>query len=268
MDLAHCSLNSITARGADVDQLIDLASRHGFAGLGLWRDVLTGIDLPAAAHRISTAGLRVSSVCRGGMFVQPDTAARRAAFKDNRHAVDQAHTLSAECLVLVCGAAYDTDLAGARAQIHDGIAELAPYARQAGVRLAVEPFHPMMAASRSAITSVTEANDLIADLDDDTVGITMDAYHLWWDVALPDQISRAGTLIYSVQLADWILPIAGELSSRGMPGEGCIDMTDFVRRCAETGYQGLVEVEVLSDAWWAKPAEEAVAAAAAGLAAI
>jgi sugar phosphate isomerase/epimerase len=200
------------------------------------------------------------------MFVQPNEQGRRAVFDDNRTAVEQTHILGSDCLVLVCGAAYDGDLAGARAQVRDGIGELAPYARAAGVRLAVEPFHPMMAASRSVITSVTEANDLISGLDDDIIGIAMDAYHLWWDVALPEQITRAGSLIYSVQLADWITPIEGEMSSRGMPGEGCIDMTDFVQRCRNAGYHGLVEVEVLSDSWWAKPADVAVGAAAAGLA--
>jgi sugar phosphate isomerase/epimerase len=266
--MSECSLNSITVRGSSVEDLIALAQLHRFGGIGLWRDILADIDLPSTARRIVDAGLRVTSVCRGGMFVQSDDRARRSAFDDNRVAVDQAHTLAADCLVLVCGAAYDQDLAGARAQVRDGIAELAPYARDAGVRLAVEPFHPMMAATRSIITSVTEANDTIAELDDEFVGIAMDAYHLWWDVALPQQIRRAGSLIYSVQVADWITPIRGELSSRGMPGEGCIDMTDFVQRCRSAGYQGLVEVEVLSDTWWAQPADIAVGAAAAGLAAL
>lgn len=268
MDLRQCSLNSITVRGADVDGLIRLACLHGFGGIGIWRDVLDGVDLAAAATRIANAELRVTSVCRGGMFVQPDDAARRSRFDDNRTAVDQAHALESDCLVLVCGAASNGDLAGARRQIRDGIAELAPYARQAGVRLAVEPFHPMMAASRSIITSVTEANDLVTGIADDVVGVTMDAYHVWWDVALPEQIDRAGSSIYSVQLADWVLPIDGELSSRGMPGEGCIDMADFVRRCRDAGYRGLVEVEVLSDSWWAQSADVAVGAAAAGLAAL
>jgi sugar phosphate isomerase/epimerase len=268
MELAECSLNSITARSAGIDELISLATSHGFGGLGVWRDVLADIELSAAARRIAEAGLRVTSVCRGGMFVQPDGQARRAALDDNLAAVDQAHTLAADCLVLVCGAAHHGDLAGARAQTRDGIAELAPYARLAGVRLAVEPFHPMMAASRSVITSLTEANDLIADLNDDTVGIAMDAYHLWWDVALPEQTARAASRIFSVQLADWITPIHGELSSRGMPGEGCIDMTEFVNRCRHAGYQGLVEVEVLSDHWWSQGAQLAVEAATAGLAAL
>ena len=267
MDLAECSLNSITARSAGLDDLIRLAGQHGFGGIGLWRDLLDGVDLTAASDRIADAGLRVTSVCRGGMFPQPDEPSRRRTFDDNRVAVDQANALHADCLVLVCGPMHST-LADARAQVRDGIAALVPYARAAGVRLAIEPFHPMLAASRSVVTSICEANDLIEALDDDVVGIAVDAYHLWWDVALTEQRCRAGSSIFSVQLADWVTPIQGELSSRGMPGEGCVDMAAFVAECRAASYLGLVEVEVLSEHWWAKPAAVTVRAAATGLAAL
>ena len=265
MELSRCSLNSITVKGLGLDGVVALAADAGFGGVGLWRDLLDGVDLPAASLRIRNAGLRVTSVCRGGMFTQPSADARRKRFDDNLFAVEQAHMLQADCLVLVCGAACG-DLAAARAQVRDGIAELEPHARAAGVRLAIEPFHPMMASSRSVITSLREANELVADLGSEYVGIAMDSYHVWWDVALLPEIARAGRSLVCVQLADWVTPIHGELSSRGMPGEGCIDMAGFLAACEGAGYRGLVEVEVLSDRWWAVAPGEAMAAVTAGLA--
>jgi len=264
VDLTRCSLNSITAKGTGFDDLVDLAGSAGFAGVGLWREVLDGLDLQAASTRLRDSGLRVTSICRGGMFPQPDEAARRKRRDDNHRAIEQAQALNADCLVLVCGPAV-TDLASARHDIRDGIAGLEPFARGAGVRLAIEPFHPMMARTRSAITSLTEANDLVENINSDMVGIALDSYHVWWDVSLHQQIARAGTWLFSVQLADWVTPIHGELTSRGMPGEGCIDIADFVSRCLMAGYPGLIEVEVLSDRWWAQPALQAVHAAAAAL---
>jgi len=265
MELAQCSLNSITVKGASFTNVIDLAEQWGFGGVGLWREVIEGVDLVGAATRLERSGLRVTSVCRGGMFPQPTSSLRRKSLDDNRLAVDQAHALGADCLVLVCGAAHG-DLAGARQQVRDGLAELLPHAQAAGVRLAVEPMHPMMASSRSVITSLREANDLIDTLGSDLVGIALDSYHVWWDAELSEQISRTGKRLFSVQLADWVTPIQGELSSRGMPGEGCIDMSGFVAACRAAGYRGLVEVEILSDHWWATDAESAVRAAAIGLA--
>lgn len=82
MDLARCSLNSVTARAAAVDELIPLAAGLGFGGVGLWRDCYHQTGAHGAARRVADAGLRVTSVCRGGMFPQATEADRNA-----RHAV-------------------------------------------------------------------------------------------------------------------------------------------------------------------------------------
>ena len=268
VELATCSLNSITVKNAPLSQLVELAVRHGFGGVGLWRDTYTDVRIAVAARRIRDAGLRVSSVCRGGMFPQPTAELRARRRDDNLRAVEEAHTLGADCLVLVCGPANDRDLASARAQIRDGIGDLVPDAAAAGVRLAIEPMHPMMAADRSAITSLTEANDLVETLASPWVGLTVDAYHVWWDVALADQPVRGTDALFSVQVADWVLPIHGQLSSRGMPGEGCVDLRRFVELARRCGYRGLVEVEVLRDRWWATDPVEAARVAVAGLQAL
>ncbi len=268
MELSECSLNSATIRGSSLDDVLGLAVRYGFGGVGLWRDVLDDADLVAARARADDAGLRVTSVCRGGMFPQPTESLRRARLDDNRRAVDQARALCADCLVLVCGPPLAGDLASARGRIREGIEQLIPYAVEAGVALAVEPFHPMLAATRSAITSLREAAALTEGIGHPQVGLALDSYHVWWETDLREQIIGAGDRIMSVQLADWCTPIDDELTSRGMPGEGDIDMAGFVTDCRSAGYSGLVEVEVLSSRWWSRPAELTVAAAAAALGAI
>ncbi|ANW68286.1 xylose isomerase (plasmid) [Mycobacterium sp. djl-10] len=265
MRTSECSLNSITTRDADVWEVIRLAAGHGFSGVSLWRNLFDDIDPALVVPALSDAGLSVTSLCRAGMFPQSDQKARQARSADNRRAVDLAHALQAECLVVVCGPTGD-DPAGARRQIFDGLAELLPYARQAGLKLAIEPFHPMMAASRSAITSLAEANDLIDALQDPIVGIALDAYHVWWDVTLDAQIHRTGARLFSVQIGDWVTPVTNELSSRGMPGDGCIDLRAFIGAARRAGFAGLIEIEVLSDHWWAQPVAAAAAAAAAGVA--
>lgn len=202
------------------------------------------------------------------MFPQPSAQLRRERRDDNRRAIEEAHALQADCLVLVCGPTFERDLKCARAQIEEGIRELVPEAAAAGVRLAIEPMHPMMAADRSAITSLTEANDLVERLASPEVGLTVDTYHVWWDAALAEQLRRASDRILSAQLADWVLPITRQLSSRGMPSEGCIDMTGFLELLRTCGYRGLVEVEVLSDRWWATDPTETARVAADALRAL
>lgn len=265
MNLSNCSLNSITVRSAALPELLMLTTEHGFGGVGLWRDSYASAGAADAARSITAAGLRVTSVCRGGMFPQPTEQARAHAHEDNLRALDEAHTLDADCLVLVCGPAYDRDLAGARAQITDGIAALLDHASAAGIPLAIEPMHPMMAADRSAITSLGEAVDLVERFSSPWIKLTVDTYHVWWDIALPELLTRAAPSLHAVQLADWVLPIEGQLSSRGMPGDGHIDMPAFVDLIRKVGYRGMVEVEVLSDHWWALPPAEVARAAAKAL---
>lgn len=265
MQLAICSLNSVTVKAASLPELVTLAAEHGFGGVGLWRDSYAAIGAAEAARHVEAAGLRVTSVCRAGMFVQPTERHRAANLADNLAAIEEAHTLGADCLVLVCGGVPRHDLAGARAQIADGIAGLIDTAAAAGVRLAIEPMHPMMAADRSAITSLGEAVDLVEQFSSPWLGLAVDTYHVWWDFRLPELMDRTAEHLFSVQLADWVLPIHGQLSSRGMPGEGHVDMTGFLSLCHRAQYRGLIEVEVLSDRWWAIPPAQVARAAAAAL---
>jgi sugar phosphate isomerase/epimerase len=262
MNLGDASLNSATVRQASLLAVLDLAVQHGFGHVALWRDVYHDIGPVRARKELDTRGLGISSVCRGGMFPQADHSARRRQAADNRAAIDEASTLGARCLVLVCGGVVGKDMAGARDQIREGLLELAPYAAHAGVRLAVEPMHPMMAADRSAITSLGEANDLVELVGTPEVGIALDAYHVWWDVNVEIETSRAGGRIFGVQVSDWILPINDQLASRGMPGEGCIDLAHFLHQVRATGFCDPIEIEVLNAGNWARPAADVARMAA------
>ena len=114
-------------------------------------------------------GLRVTSLCRGGMFPAATAAERLERIDDNRRAIDDAAALGAPVLVLVCGAAPDRDIGAARTMVADGIAAIASHARAAGVRLGIEPLHPAFAADRSCITTLREAR-LLAERFDSRLG--------------------------------------------------------------------------------------------------
>ena len=88
--------------------------------IGPWRHKVAEIGVDEAARLIREAGLRVSSLCRGGFFPAADAAGLRAADADNRRAVEEAATLGTDVLVLVCGPPVGRDVDGARAQILAG----------------------------------------------------------------------------------------------------------------------------------------------------
>ncbi|WP_432542210.1 sugar phosphate isomerase/epimerase family protein [Kineococcus sp. SYSU DK002] len=251
MDAARLSLNQITLNSLDLPAAVAACERHEIGAIALWRDKIAAVGLDRATRLVRDAGLRVSSVCRGGMFTDPERDVR----DDNRRAVDEAAALQADTLVLVCGPLLDRDLPAARARVQDGIAELLPHARDAGVRLAVEPLHPMMIGVRSVVSTLAQALDLSDALDGEP-GVIVDAYHVWWDPELDTQIARAGERVLGYHVSDWLPQTSDLLLDRGMMGDGLIDLPRLSAAVAAAGYTGPVEVELLSSRWWAEDPDD------------
>ncbi|MFG2098846.1 sugar phosphate isomerase/epimerase family protein [Streptomyces sp. NPDC048612] len=267
--LDRLSLNQETVRQWSLPELADGCARAGVRGVGLWRAPVRQYGPAAAARLIRDAGLRVTSLCRGGFFTAVDPGERAAALDDNRAALDEAAALGTDTLVLVSGGLPpgSRDLRGARERVADALAELAPYAAERHVRLALEPLHPMYAADRCVVSTLAQALDLAERFPADRVGVVVDTYHLWWDDTVGAQIGRAGgtggaagSRIAAFQLADWVTPLPeGALLGRGQLGDGTVDLRWFRERVEAAGYRGPVEVEIFHPALWARDGAEVLA---------
>jgi len=257
--LARLSLNTATVRGRGLLEAIDACARAGVPWIAPWRDALEALPPARAGRAIADAGLRVSSLCRGGFFPAATAAERRARIDDNLRAVDEAAELGTDVLVLVCGGLPDRDLAGARQMVADGIAAVEPHARARGVRLGIEPLHPMFAADRSVVATLGEARALAARLDSPAVGVIVDAYHVWWDPRLGEEIAAAAPHTLGFHVSDWIVPLPDVLDGRGMMGDGVIDLRAMRRRVDAAGYGGPIEVEIFNAALRARPLDEVLA---------
>ncbi|HET6502353.1 MAG TPA: sugar phosphate isomerase/epimerase family protein [Amycolatopsis sp.] len=250
------SVNQITVDGRSTRELVEGCVRHGIPAVGLWREPLAETGVEAVAKLVSDAGLRVSSLCRGGFFTRP------GCLDDNLRALDEAAVLGAPCLVLVAGGLPpgSKDLPGARAKVMEMLAVLAPEAAARGVRLALEGLHPMFCADRAVVATLGQALAMAEPFPAAQVGVVIDAYHLWWDPRLAEDLPRAAGRIASYQVSDWILPLAADtLRSRGLPGDGHIDLTALTRDVARIGYAGDVEVEVMNAEVAARPLDDVLA---------
>lgn len=255
------SLNQATTRHLTIEQAVRCCDEAGVRGIGLWRERVEEIGAERAAKLVRTAGLTVTSLCRGGFLTAATAEARTAAIADNRRAIELAALVDAPVLALVCGGipAGSRDLAGARAMVADGIAALAEDAAACGVRLAIEPLHPMFCADRSVIATAAQALDIAEKFPADQVGMMVDAYHVWWDPDLDSSIARAGRRIAGFQLSDWVLPLPEDmLLGRGHIGAGCIDFRGLDAAVREAGYSGWTEVEIFNAAVWAAPGAQTV----------
>ncbi|MER5535737.1 sugar phosphate isomerase/epimerase family protein [Streptomyces mirabilis] len=262
--LARFSINQMTVKQLSMPELVESCLELGIPGVGLWREPVQSYGLDATAKLVRDAGLAVTTLCRGGFFTAIDPGERARALDDNRAAVDEAATLGTDTLVLVSGGlpAGSKDLHGARERIADALEELGPYAAERGVRLAIEPLHPMYAADRCVVSTLAQALDLAERFPAEQVGVTVDTYHIWWDDTAPAQIARAGAggRIHTFQLADWTTPLPeGVLNGRGQIGDGSIDMREWRGYVEAAGYSGPIEVELFNDGLWARDGREVLA---------
>jgi sugar phosphate isomerase/epimerase len=247
------SLNQMTTDQWSVREAIEGCVRHGVPGIALWRHKIADTGLAETARMVRDSGLTVSSLCRGGMFPALTATERQTKIDDNRRAIDEAAALGTDVLVLVCGPSADKDIDGARRMVEDGIAAVKNHADLRGVKLGIEPLHPMFAGDRSVIVSLAQANGMAERLG---VGVVIDVYHVWWDPDVYAQIERAQGRILGFHVNDWIVPLPDILKGRGMMGDGVIEIRRLREAVDRAGYTGPIEVEIFNQKLYDLPGDD------------
>jgi sugar phosphate isomerase/epimerase len=257
-DFSKLCVHTLTTRPWDLKQCIKNFSAAGIHGITIWRNVLEGQSLQEAQQMLGDYGMEVVSVARGGFFPSVEKEVRDSAINDNLRAIEQAQAVGAPVIVLVCGADGRQSLEKSRDQIREGILRILPVAKSAGVKLAIEPLHPMYAGDRSAINTLAQANQMAEEINSAFVGVAVDVYHLWWDESLQQEILRCGQKgnLFAFHVCDWNVPTTDFLNDRGLMGDGCINIPSIRGWIEEAGFSGYNEVEIFSDKYWAMDQKE------------
>jgi sugar phosphate isomerase/epimerase len=259
----HCAINTASLGfQVPIEDAIEAIASRGFGGITPWRREVEGGNVAAIARRIGDAGLKVTGYCRSTYIPATDRASFLAHVDANRRAIDDAAALGSASFVMVVGGLPEgsKNIAAARGQVAEASAMLLDHGQKAGVRIALEPLHPVYAADRSCLSLLSEALDLCDAIEGQAaepwLGVCIDVYHVWWDPNLRRDIARAGAAnrIFGFHVCDWLVPTRDVLNDRGMMGDGIIDVRSIRGDVEAAGYKGLVEVEIFSTAnWWKRP---------------
>lgn len=246
-------IHTITTKPLPFEKACEKFAARGVKGISIWRDAVEGLNPGKVKQILNENHLAPVSYVRGGFFPSIDPVQRKAAIADNVKMLEEAASMDIPMLVLVCGAEPKQSLQTSRDQITEGIRALLPRAQKLGVKLAIEPLHPMYADTRSAITSLAQANDISEYFNDDYLGIAVDVYHLWFDKDLENQIRRCGVnnKLFAYHICDWNVPTVDMLNDRGLMGEGCIPLKEIRTWVEDAGFNGFIEVEIFSTRFWA-----------------
>lgn len=245
-------IHTITTKPLPFEVACESYAKLGAKGISIWRNAIEGMNYKDVRECMCRNNLAPVSYVRGGFFPSSNEAKRIESIEDSIRMLEEAAEMEIPMLVLVCGAEPKQPLELSRDQIKKGIESILPTAEKLNVKLAVEPLHPMYADTRSAITSLKQANDLVEYFNADLLGVAVDVYHLWFDDDLEFQIKRCGkhNNLFAYHICDWNVPTTDMLNDRGLMGEGCIPLKKIRGWVEEAGFKGFHEVEIFSTKFW------------------
>jgi sugar phosphate isomerase/epimerase len=249
-DLSQLCIHTITTKPWSIEEAAKNYSAEGVKGITVWRDALANRNIKQTGQLLRDHGLNIVSLCRGGFFPNKEKEKRKLAIEDNLKAIEEAAELGTSLIVLVCGADPTQSLEDSRKQIQESIQTILPHAEAAGIKLAIEPLHPMYADTRSAINTLAQANDMAEQINSPYVGVAVDVYHLWWDPSLEQEIKRCEKNVFAFHICDWNSPTVDILLDRGLMGDGCIPVNKIRSWVEATGFNGFYEVEIFSNKYW------------------
>ncbi len=232
------------APGWDLAECVDGWQRAGLAGIGVTMGAVQAVGVDRAVALLRSSDLQVANLQNLDPFHLEDPDRFAADLPRILAHLDLAATVKADCVYACCGPRGATDWSLAADRLTAQIEALLPHLHDRGVRLAVEPIHPIR-QDLSFVNLATDVEDILARVPDPAVGYVHDFWHLWWQRDAPAVARRTAARVLSVQPSDHKAVTLRTLD-RAVPGQGIAPVGDLVRALEDGGYRGFYDLEVLS----------------------
>ena len=235
----------------------------GADGIGIWEMKLSDGGDAEALEVVHVSGLGSASAVPAIPSILPlplmegpaEPQARIEAICASLHRLA---AFAPSAVVCLTGPGDDRDT------VVEGLRVIADEAERAGVRVGLEPINRVGGENWTMISSLTEAAELLDDVDRPSLGVQFDSWHLW-NTDVVDGIRRFADRFVGVHIADWREPTRS-WADRVLPGDGVADLPAILGALDVAGWSGFYDLEIFSDngtfgdAWpdslWDVPAEE------------
>ena len=224
---------------------VDATARLGIEGITLAGGKVQEIGLQKAKRLIRDAGLKVAGYHGGvGWYTLPGDFKERV--ENDKRRVEEAAELEADILLAKTGPLNGLSREEATRRHLEGMHQVAPFARERGVDLAIEPSHPI-SAWNSFVNTFVDTLEIASQVEG--MGVLLDLWHVWWDPGLMNGIRSGIDRIYNVQVNDYARTEEPVVLTMGMPraplGEGMIPIKDILSAVDAAGYERWYDIEVI-----------------------
>jgi sugar phosphate isomerase/epimerase len=229
----------------DLGQCIDAWTRVGLPAIGITRAELEDYGRERGMQQLRDSGLAIANY-QGVNVYDLRNPARYAERQANSLVYfDVAAELGADCVYVTTGPRGVLAWSEAGRHVIEQTVALLPELHARGLRLAIEPIHPLR-QDLTFLNTAADTIDLVQAVDDPAVGYVFDTWHLWWERGIEDLARSSAPQVFNVQISDHKAKTMRTLD-RAMPGAGIAPLGRLLHALADGGYTGWWDLEVISD---------------------
>ncbi len=240
------SVSQLSTLRWDLETEVQAYAQRGFSGIGLYRPKLEDYGTERAIELLAEHSMSVTSLSWVGGFTGSDGRTFEDAVSDAVQAVLQAAELQADTLIVLAGGKNNHIKTHLRRTLCQALERVAAVASEHGIQLAIEPFHPGCGEEWSFLHDLQATLDIIERVDNPSLGLVLDTYHVGMDVEAQRWLPHVAKHIHLVQLGDGRHCPCGEMN-RCLLGDGCVPLRELMELLHAQGYRGAWEVELIGE---------------------
>lgn len=263
--LGRIALNHTTTWRWSPQDDVRVYRRAGLQAIGVSHLKLLRYGLRDAVPALRKSGLQVSSLGWVGGFAGLTGGYRYSdAIQDGKRLLKLARLIGAESVTVLSGPQRGHIRPQAYRCLQDGIFELSLAAERLGVRLALQPMHPLFSEQWSFLSTLRDTFQVVRGFDPKVVGVTLGTYHIGADPDFEEFTRLLLPYIANVTVSDWKIDTQHD-NDREIPGYGISPLASQLAHFERIGYRGRYEVEVWSRDAWQGDGKSVVKACLAGM---
>jgi sugar phosphate isomerase/epimerase len=245
------SVSEVTLWPLALEAELDVLTQNDVAGIGLFADKIPVGEEKAHHARLRSAGLQATVCLPGNFTILPnelfggaEDPAQRV--RDLCSEFDRLAVYEPLMCVFVAGPLGKYEPSEAHRIVVDACRQLAEHGAKLGTLVALEPIHPDM-TFLSYIADIDAAAAVVREADHPNARVLLDTGHIGDSGTTLDAIRRHSDLFAPGIHVNDCPSSPRSWADRALPGEGTLDLVSVFRTLRESGWDGWLDLEIISD---------------------